>query len=801
MPEGKPENKELEKLKNEAAELRKSRGQARAEITRLRKEIEKLEGKDADSLPINVDAEKAVLSCCLQAPIKAIPRAREKLRISGKDNGAAAFYLPAHRIIWNALLELHRLHGEFDLIILGEYLTKSGEIEKIGGLRIVADLLDDVPSVGLLDEYLRFVLEYWIRRESIEVSRQIAEQSREGDATLRLIKHFDRIEAIRRKILGSSTRSDSEVELIASLSSVAKGARVWLVSDEGSAKALREIGFPAVCPFGLDPSADLVEIFEGREVVAVIEHDDDETKEHNFIKRLLPTVARANWIPLKSHYPSLAPCSIAELLNQMRAAKMPDRHIIQQLSIMADEGRIPFGMVIDEIYEIGDRGGIAVRQSELADRLTMYHDLLHAGDFWQWGSEGCYKVVKAKEWIDSKIRIALAAQPETEITITSGMVDSVKTLMRSSNFCHPDELNEFDRPFLVNARNGMLDVLNGDLYPHARRYRSTTQSPISWNPKAECPNFLKWLETMKPEADEREQIQEMFGYCLVNDINYHVFFFLYGQGGTGKSTLVDLLQGLIGEENVVAVQLEELGNPFMRHKLVGKQVYLCGELTRQSFKHIGLIKQISAGEPISVDVKHREGFTFRPRGRFVMTSNVVAHTPDTSTGFERRFLQITFENQIARDQQDFNLPAKLQKELPGIMAWSVEGFQRLHKRGHFAHTKGNVEAIRQLMRHRNQIKSFVESPGWMVWDAGEDRGPSGGPLWCKAEDVLARFIEWAEHWGVKPFTTEQSPFMRELYRISPEIKAKARRCTAPGESSISRWFEGMYVPDLPEDLE
>lgn len=79
--------------------------------------------------------------------------------------------------------------------------------------------------------------------------------------------------------------------------------------------------------------------------------------------------------------------------------------------------------------------------------------------------------------------------------------------------------------------------------------------------------------------------------------------------GTGKSTCVDVLEWLVGEENKVSLELTELDNAFTRSQLVGKSLALAKELTTKSFKHIGLIKAIVSGDPIAVDVKFGQGYS------------------------------------------------------------------------------------------------------------------------------------------------------------------------------------------------
>lgn len=764
----------------------------KAELKQLRKKLSDLEGKREGGLPSSEDAERAVLSCALKAPVKCMPIIHSRLAARGEKLLTEAFYYKKHRVIWAAMISLWQVHESFDLITLNQALMDAGKMLEAGGAAGVAELLDDVPSISFLGGYLDTVCGCWRRRQLWRVGEQLRKEAVDGDESRGLFNADRQLNEIRTYIHTDVVDEDLE-EVLRKLSRISHTEPVFLVSDIASEAALVEAGFGGVCLFHLDLVPELRDALRGRWLVAVGENGDC-SHAKGFARRVIDLAGRLNVFDIYETYPSLKVPTMAELLKTMGEITTTELGLRQQLLDLIEGIPMDTEMVYDNLYQIGERGSVQLLQERIASRLVKHHDLLHAGTFWKWDRSGVYKPVRPKERVEGWVKTAINSDPMMGASIKKSSVDSIYSLMRSTNFCHPDHLNESPNPFLVNCRSGMLDLLTGELEPHSRHYRSTTQVPVIWNPNAECPRWMEWLEQMKPESDEREQLSEMFGYCLAPEVSYHVFFFLYGPGGTGKSTCVDMLEQLVGEENTLALQLEELGNAFVRASLVGKQVYLCGELTRKSFQHIGLIKQISAGEPIYVDVKHQEGFTLRPKGKFVMTSNVHAATPDTSTGFERRFLQINFENQIDRNQMDFGLKRKLMAELPGIFRWAVEGFQRLHARGHFAHTRGNRKAIAELMRHRNQIGSFSKDGDWVNWEAEEG-------LWTTPADLLSRFIEWCEYWGVKPFTTEQIPFTRELIRAMPELKNRFIRSTPPGGGERCRWIPGVELPELPDHLQ
>lgn len=780
--------------------VRKDRDKYRKRVRELEKKLAGLE--EGSALPSNPDAEKAVLACALMRPSEIVARLRTRWSRDGAM-GETFFYVPANKLIWRAMIALWTKVGTFDLVTLNAELLRTGDMDKVGGHAKIADLIDDVPTTDLLDSYVDLVEADWHRRNLFSVSLYLRDESLDGDVGRGIVRASNQIEQIRDAMTGSEQKVEV-LEAIELFNSQADFSPVFCCDKAETRNALRdELKLASLDIFDVEVTPELKRSANNKWIIVVIEGGNS-GKATAWLRQIMDHCYRVAVINLDDLYAEidLWQYSAKEYIKSMMDAGSTRDWIISDLLRRARTSSVPQEVVYDSLHTYGAHGGVTILQARVAARLVRYHDLHYSGNFWQWDTRGFWALVKEEETVAAWVKRALSNSFETLPSISSNLVDSVAGLMRSESHCHPDELNRTKGDFLINARNGMLHVLTGELKPHDRKYLSTTQVSVEWDPEAECPNWLAWLREMKPEEDQQEQIQEMFGYCLVPAINYHVFFFLYGQGGTGKSTCADVLQMLVGEENTLALQLEELGNPFTRSQLVGKQVYLCGELTRQSFKHIGLIKQISAGEPIYVDVKHRPGFSFRPMGRFVMTSNVVAHTPDTSTGFERRFLQITWKKQIPRERQDFNLKEKFEKELPGILRWAVEGFVRLYERGHFAHTVENQEAIKDLMRHRDQIKSFRnDSQGvWVDWDSQPtEQLPNG--CWCENPQLFEQWVEWCQYWGVKPFTDDQRVFFRELFKADPTLKERAHRSIPPGQSGgdKTRWMSGIEILEGPSE--
>jgi putative DNA primase/helicase len=331
---------------------------------------------------------------------------------------------------------------------------------------------------------------------------------------------------------------------------------------------------------------------------------------------------------------------------------------------------------------------------------------------------------------------------------------------------------------MINCKNGMLDPKSGQLLPHSQHYYSTSQVPVEWDETAECPNWLEWLTERQPEAEVRQQIAEVFGDVLVREKNYHKFFFWFGEGSTGKSTTVNVLKWLVGGDNTVSFRLEELDQGFVRSGMIGKNLYLVDEVTKDSFQHEGIVKQIASGDSIYVEQKYKEGFSYTPTGRLLMTSNIHAYGRDVSDGFRRRFLQTKWMNPIPEGDREYGYEERVfRPELPGIFKWAIDGYRTLSERGEFLITQQNRDARNEFGRFLNSVVEFLNDPDWIIdtehSDTGEDIVDPG--TWTPIVDIHEHYEQWCEHWGINPFCKDVAHMGRELSNKRPDFRTRERK--------------------------
>ncbi|SUY48525.1 replicative DNA helicase [Clostridium putrefaciens] len=128
-----------------------------------------MEGPIMKSLPQNTEAEQSVLGSMI-IDKTSIAQAVEVLR-------SEDFYRDAHKVIFQAILELYQKDAPVDMITLIEHLRSIEKLENSGGITYIAQISNSVPSTANLQSYIKIVEDKSMLRKLIRSSTEIIENS------------------------------------------------------------------------------------------------------------------------------------------------------------------------------------------------------------------------------------------------------------------------------------------------------------------------------------------------------------------------------------------------------------------------------------------------------------------------------------------------------------------------------------------------------------------------------------------------------------------------------------------------
>src|SRR5216117_2386517 len=115
--------------------------------------------------PHSVDAEQGVLGSMLISPRETIAECVEKIN-------EEYFYVPAHRTIYEVLVDLWNAGQAIDLITFTQLLRDRNLLDSVGGAALVTNLFTFVPTAANVQYYLEIVRDKYILREIISAATE-----------------------------------------------------------------------------------------------------------------------------------------------------------------------------------------------------------------------------------------------------------------------------------------------------------------------------------------------------------------------------------------------------------------------------------------------------------------------------------------------------------------------------------------------------------------------------------------------------------------------------------------------------
>lgn len=362
---------------------------------------------------------------------------------------------------------------------------------------------------------------------------------------------------------------------------------------------------------------------------------------------------------------------------------------------------------------LNDRGNIN-KTLQLADSFIEAHPNIifwtdkndfNSGLFYIY-KNGCYKPTSSFE-VENMLYKFKPEQDAIDIPATLNRAKICETMLhiKRNRFFYRDDFNPDG---IINFKNCYLDIYRNKVIEHTPRIISTNQLPYDFDPGAKCPNFLNALE-FSTERDKKKQdlIQEFAGYCLSRETNIESVLFIIGVAGSGKSTILDGIEAMLGKANVSSVSLDQLVQPRYAGMFIDKMANIDREISKDTVSFEAVFNRIVSGEPITVDTKFIASYTARPFCKLIFAANDMPTITDTSDAVFRRMLLIYFNNPVPPHLKDVDLKKKVAQEGAGIFNWAYKGYERLMKNKRFTRHICMDLDIDMLKRQNNAIYSFM----------------------------------------------------------------------------------------------
>ena len=306
-------------------------------------------------------------------------------------------------------------------------------------------------------------------------------------------------------------------------------------------------------------------------------------------------------------------------------------------------------------------------------------------------------------------------------------------------------LDELDTDeWLLNCQNGTLDLRTGKLRDHDPADLITRMVPTVYDPGAEAPRFERFLKETLVDVAVITFVKRYSGYTATGSTRERLLAILYGNGKNGKTTLVELIQDALGDyakstavETLLMKKNETVGNDVAALK--GARFVSASEVEQNRRLAEGKVKQLTGRDTVTARFLFGEPFDFRPEFKLWLSTNNKPVIQGTDDAIWDRLRLIPF-NVRFKDSADPNLADQRRRELPGVLAWVVEGCLEWQEHG-LQEPESVTEATRQYREEMDTLAAFIEERCIVHEDAAAPATP-----------LYKQYRMWCEDAGEKPET-------------------------------------------------
>lgn len=280
-----------------------------------------------------------------------------------------------------------------------------------------------------------------------------------------------------------------------------------------------------------------------------------------------------------------------------------------------------------------------------------------------------------------------------------------------------EEVTPSDARYIA-FKNGIYDLVTDTLLPYSPEYVITNRIPWDYIPDAQSKLAERTLNKLAcDDPSIVALLQECIGYCFYRRNELGKAFILTGDKSNGKSTFLDVIKYMLGDENISALDLKELGDRFSTSMMFGKLANLGDDIGDDflSGTQVSTFKKIVTGNRIKAERKGQDPFEFNPYIKMLFSANDIPRMKDKTGAVLRRLVIIPFNATFTVNDPDFDpyIKYKLveQGSIEYLIRVGIEGLRRVIQQNHFTQSERVDREIKEYEEENNPIAGFIEDQG------------------------------------------------------------------------------------------
>lgn len=478
---------------------------------------------------------------------------------------------------------------------------------------------------------------------------------------------------------------------------IENGQRVFYCEGEKDVKTVNKHGLTGItCGASGDWCPDCATLFEGADVVILQDNDKSGKESSRKIEKDLLPVAKSVRIIVPT--PDLEKGDISDFFTD---------HTVEDLETLLKEEPKPEEkkLDLDQFHLINDKGRITgVFDLAIFQYLKTEKDLFVLGGVPYIYRDGAFRPDQSGAELKTMIRELI--YPEF---VKSPTIKRIYDLFISDASLQvtTEDLNRYPVEW-INFRNGFYDPRSKRMIPHDPKFRATNQIPHVYNPEGQLKGTAvqEWLMFIGNTPEDIEMLCQFSGLCLTRDTRQQKFLILNGEGGTGKSTVIRMIEKMIGTENISNISLNQLTQRFQAFGLMGKLLNSCADLEIDALSDTSILKKALGEDTFSAESKGKDQISVRNYAKLLFSTNQLPIVKSEQTnGFYRRLLILTMDRvPETKDPEFFD---RLSAEIDDFIRISVTALERLYQNGRITESPGSIEAVKRLRCDSDTVEAFL----------------------------------------------------------------------------------------------
>ena len=341
--------------------------------------------------------------------------------------------------------------------------------------------------------------------------------------------------------------------------------------------------------------------------------------------------------------------------------------------------------------------------------------------------------VKSEVWIyhdgvyipNGKSHILEQCRKVLEENFTINIANEVISKIETDTYIDSEDFFKNDYIKEIPVKNGLLNIITKKLSPFNPKKIFFNKLPVTYDPKATCPNIEKHFKEILKKAEDSKVLFEIFGFFLYKDYFIEKAIMFVGDGRNGKGKTIDLMKRFLGVDNCCSVPLTQLSEGGFRvWDLFGNMANLAGDLSSNALKDTATLKQTTGRDLIGADRKNKSTVNFVNYAKHVFACNELPRVYDFSRGFWERWILFEFPYTFVK-KEVYNAVDKKDKknyklmdifiidklttdgELSGLLNRAIEGLHNILKQKDFSYSIGVNEVKKFWVRKSDSFTAFA----------------------------------------------------------------------------------------------